>query len=67
MLRKAGMPGPEGAAGKGPTRAPRRRPTGTVDCAVSLTRLYVAFVIEHRTRRIHLLGVTRYPTGAWAM
>jgi putative transposase len=22
-------------------------------------------VIEHRTRRVHLLGVTRYPVGAW--
>jgi putative transposase len=36
-----------------------------VDCAFSLTRLYAAFVIEHRTRRVHLLGVTRYPAGAW--
>jgi transposase InsO family protein len=35
------------------------------DCALSLTRLYVAFVIEHRTRRVRLLGVTRYPTGPW--
>jgi hypothetical protein len=37
-----------------------------VDCAVALTRLYVAFVIEHRTRHVHLPGVTRCPTGAWA-
>jgi putative transposase len=36
-----------------------------VDCVLSLTRLYAAFVIEHRTRRVHLLGVTRYPGGAW--
>jgi hypothetical protein len=36
-----------------------------VDCAFSLTRLYAAFVIEHRTRRVYLLGVTRYPAGAW--
>jgi putative transposase len=33
---------------------------------VLLKRLHVLVFIEHGTRRLHLAGVTAYPTGAWA-
>jgi putative transposase len=36
-----------------------------VDCAVTLRRLYVLFVIEVGDRYLHVLGVTGRPDGPW--
>ena len=36
-----------------------------VDCAMTLQRIYVFFVLEVPSRSVHLLGVTTNPDGRW--
>jgi hypothetical protein len=36
-----------------------------VDCAVTLKRVYVLFVLEVASRSVHLLGATTNPDGRW--
>ena len=36
-----------------------------VDCAVTLQRIYVFFVLEVPNRSVHLLGTTTNPDGRW--
>jgi putative transposase len=73
ILRRHGLgPAPQRSR-KGPTWVEflRAQAAGTLACdffsveTAGLTRLYVFFLVEVETRRVHLAGITAHPTGAW--
>jgi hypothetical protein len=71
VLNRAGIdPAPRRGGPTGKqflTARPSTSPPSTslyVD-TVNLTRLYALIMLEHGSRRAHLLGVTANPTGSW--
>ena len=62
---RPGGPGRPGGSSWPPRRTRSSRDFLVVE-TVLLKRLHVLVFIEHGTRRLHLAGVTAYPTGAWA-
>ncbi|MGW7695380.1 integrase core domain-containing protein [Streptomyces asiaticus] len=73
VLRRSGLPPAPQRASQQTWRSVLRAQAHTLLACdfmhvetVFLRRLYVFFVMEIKTRRVHVLGVTARPTGAWA-
>jgi transposase len=72
ILRKAGLDPAPRRTGPSWREFCRTQATTMLACdfftvdTVLLRRVYVFFILEVGTRRVHILGVTRHPTGEWA-
>jgi putative transposase len=71
ILKHAGIDPAPGRSSESWTEFLRAQAAGIVACdfftvdTVSLRRYYVLFFIEVETRRVHLAGITKNPTGDW--
>jgi transposase len=71
ILKRAGLDPSPRRSGPTWTEFLRGQAHGILACdffhcdTVLLTRLYCFAVVEHASRRVHVLGVTAYPTADW--